>query len=91
LKISSGSEMFLQYAQKINLATGGKQSVPFGYDAKSFKSINATNKTQQLHEQTEQSAKVNKNKFESQTQTSSDPEKANKYNEKKGQNIDIFV
>ncbi len=91
MEISSVSDILLQYSKAVNLATGGKQSVPFGHDVDNLKSAQSVNNTQKLQEQTEHFNQENRKEFDAQTQTSMNLKKANYYNEKKGQNVDIFV
>ena len=91
MEISSGADILLQYSKAISLATGGAQAVPFGHDANNIKSASAINDIQNLQRMSENTIKEKKETFDAQTQTSTNLKKANYYNERKGQNVDIYV
>lgn len=84
MEIGSGAEDFFAYSKKINLASGGANSIPYGYDLDNVKAIAALKKSQDVIDQTKNNIASNTANFEEMN------EKGNS-DSIKGSIIDMYV
>jgi hypothetical protein len=87
MEVGSGASDFFEYAKKINLATGGAESIPFGYDLDNIKAIAALKESQDLITQTKNNVKSNTANFEEMNQQKQSKNSDNR----KGTLIDVYA